>query len=82
LTEYLLTVEYDPLPISLINLKSFTVFFGIRDKAEVGAAIVVVSLVIIAKEKKTHRTSLEKSIQNKQDFYWSLKRTNRNEYLH
>jgi hypothetical protein len=52
-----LTVEYDPFPISLINLKSLTVFFGVRDEPELGAAMIVVSFVIITKEKKkTHQT--------------------------
>ncbi len=57
---FLHTVEYEPLPISLINLKSLTVFFGIRDKLELVVAIVVVSFVIIEKEQKTHQTALEK----------------------
>lgn len=56
-----LTVEYDPFPISLINLKSLTVFFGIRGDIGLDAAILVVSFVIIAKrekKKETHPTSL------------------------
>jgi hypothetical protein len=40
----LLTVEYEPLPISLINLKSFTDFLGICDAAEF-AAIAIISLI-------------------------------------
>lgn len=32
-----LTVEYEPLPISLINLKSWMCFFGIDDGVELSA---------------------------------------------
>jgi hypothetical protein len=35
-----------------------TVFFGIRDEAELGAVIIIVSLVIIAKEQKIHQTRI------------------------
>jgi hypothetical protein len=51
-----------------MNLKSFTVFFGIRDELELSVAIVVVSFVIIGKEKKTHQTSLEKNIKQTRFF--------------
>lgn len=73
-----LTVEYDPFPISLINLKSLTVFFGRREDIKVDAAILVVSLVIIVKKKKeTHLTSLEREERKTNKiFHWIFVLTN------
>jgi hypothetical protein len=69
-----LTTEYEPIPISLINLKSLTVFF---DAVE----FVAIDFLVFKIIKKGKSSPLHKRREKQQYiFYWSLCRTNKNIY--